>query len=318
MSSGQDRQLVMVGVPIDCSCAAEPGSPPFGTELSPAALRAAGLLAATGAEDGGDLSVRLVGRRRDPGTGLLGAQSVLSVTSVVRDRVHSLLAHGAVPFLVGGCCTLLPGALAGTRDAVGTAGLAYLDGHLDLYDGRTSPSGEAADMPISVITGLGPAEWSAAVGAPLVAPGQLALIGPRDREDAAADGSAMPEDSGLEHELTPASLRTTGMAESGVAAALRLAATAGRYWVHLDVDILDELEFPATDYLMPGGLSLADLTDLLRPIVSSPALAGISLACYNPAKDRDQSAARNLVRVFASVLDPRARTTMNGSYRRAS
>ena len=81
-------------------------------------------------------------------------------------------------------------------------GLAYLDGHLDLYDGQTSTTGEPADMPISVITGNGPAAWSADIGAPLVGPGQLALLGQRDRDEAAEYGSVLPEDAGLDPELT--------------------------------------------------------------------------------------------------------------------
>jgi arginase len=36
--------------------------------------------------------------------------------------------------------------------------LVYLDGHVDLYDGRTSPTGEAADMPLAVLLGAGPPE----------------------------------------------------------------------------------------------------------------------------------------------------------------
>ena len=52
----------------------------------------------------------------------------------------------------------------------GAAGLAYLDGHLDLYDGRTSTTGEPADMPVSVITGRGPAAWSGDLAAPWSVP----------------------------------------------------------------------------------------------------------------------------------------------------
>jgi arginase len=226
-------------------------------------LRAAGLAEATGAVDRGYLTVRLVGRVRDAGTGVLGWPSVLQLTATIREEVCDLVAAGAVPLLAGGCCTILPGALAGGRDALGAVGLAYLDGHLDLYDGRTSPTGEAADMPVSVVTGLGPAAWSAAVGAPLTRPGQLLLLGPRDRGRARADGSAMPSDAGLEPGLTPADLRARGVAEAGGAAASHLAA-AGPYWVYLDVDILDETEFPATDYLLPGGLTCAELGELMH------------------------------------------------------
>lgn len=294
--------IVATGVPIDCVNAVEPGSEPFGTELSPAALRDAGLLDAIGAADAGDLAVRLVGRDRDPETGVLGWPSVLTITQAVRSQARGQIAAGRLPFLVGGCCTLLPGALSGARDALGPVGLAYLDGHLDLYDGQTSTTGEAADMPISVITGNGPAAWSADIGAPLVGPGQLALLGQRDRDEAAEYGSVLPEDAGLDPELTPGGLREQGVTAAGAAVRDQLIQAAGRYWVHLDVDVLDEQAFPATDYLMPGGLSRDELTGLMRPLLASPALAGLSLACYNPAKDGDGAGARYLVSLFRDLL----------------
>ena len=294
--------IVATGVPIDCVSAVDPGSEPFGTELSPAALRDAGLLEVNGVADAGDLAVRLVGRDRDPGTGVLGWPSVLATTQAVRSLAREQIAGGQVPFLVGGCCTLLPGALSGARDALGAVGLAYLDGHLDLYDGRTSATGEPADMPISVITGNGPAAWSADVGAPLIGPGQLALLGQRDRDEAVEYGSVLPEDAGLDPELTPAGLRERGVAATGAAVRDQLIGSAGRFWVHFDVDVLDEQAFPATDYLMPGGLSRDEVADLMRPLLASPALAGLSLACYNPAKDADGDGARYLVSLFRELL----------------
>ncbi|HTT55145.1 MAG TPA: arginase family protein [Streptosporangiaceae bacterium] len=295
------RPVVTTGVPIDCVSAAAAGSPRFGTELSPAALRQAGLPAAAGAADGGDLGVRLVGRDRDPATGVLGWPSVLATTQAVRAHVRDQVAAGQLPFLLGGCCTLLPGALSGARDVLGQVGLGYLDGHLDLYDGQTSDTGEPADMGLSVITGRGPAAWSALIGAPLVTRPQLVLLGPRDRDEAAGYGSVMPEEAGLDGELSPAILRDRGLAGAGRAARDQLSAAAGRYWVHLDVDVLDELAFPATDYLMPGGLTLAELGELIWPLLASPALAGVSLACYNPQKDPGGQGAAALVDLFSGL-----------------
>jgi arginase len=233
---------------------------------------------------------------------VLGWPSVLATTRALRSLVRDQIDDGAVPFLVGGCCTLLPGALGGARDALGAIGLAYLDGHLDLYDGRTSPTGEPADMGMSVITGRGPAAWSAELGAPLVGPRELALLGPRDRDEAADYGSVLPEHAGLEPELTPVALRERGVATAGQEARDRLTAASGRYWVHLDVDVLDEEAFPATDYLMPGGLSLAELGELIRPLLAAPALAGVSLACYNPQKDSAGRGARDLVTLFRDAF----------------
>jgi len=302
MSREDRRRLVISGVPIDSVSAPEPGSEPFGTELAPVALRAAGLADAVGAADAGDLPVRLTGRARDPQTGVVGWPSVRALTEAVRLQASEITAGGRLPFLVGGCCTLLPGALAGARDAIGQVGLAYLDGHLDTYDGQSSPTGEAADMPVSVIAGNGPEGWSAEVGAPLVGPEQLALLGPRDRAEAQTLGAVLPEDCGLRPELSPAQLRDRGLSAAGQDAAERLTRAAGRYWLHLDVDVLSEDVFPATDYLMPGGLTLAELRELMEPLARGAGLAGLSLGCYNPGKDADGSGARTLVELFARLL----------------
>jgi arginase len=76
----------------------------------------------------------------------------------------------------------------------------------------------------------------------------------------------------------------------------------GRLWVHLDVDVLDEAVFPATDYLMPGGLGWPELTELLGPLLTSPSLAGVSVGCYNPTKDPDGAGGRALVDAFRSAM----------------
>jgi arginase len=298
----RQRDLVLVGVPIDCVGAPAPDDAPFGSELSPGALRDAGVTEALSGQDAGDLDVRLIGRDRDAETGVLGWPAVAEMTGAVRARVSDLVGDGRLPVVLGGCCSLLPGALAGARDALGSVGLAYLDGHLDLYDGRTSPTGEPADMPVAVVVGHGPPAWARLVDAPVVTPERLILIGPRDREEAASLGSVLPEQLGIGAELTPADLRSIGCARAGQTALGHLTASGGRFWVHLDVDVLDEREFPATDYLMSGGLDLAELADVLAPLTGSDALAGFSLGCYNPQKDDGARGARGLVDLLARSL----------------
>ena len=67
------------------------------------------------------------------------------------------------------------------------------------------------------------------------------------------------------------------------------------FWLHFDVDVLDQAVFPATDYLMPGGLDWEELGEVLPFLLSSPNLIGASLACYNPEKDPDRACGRALV-----------------------
>jgi arginase len=289
----------VVGVPIDSVGAAGEGDAPVGCELMPAALRTAGLHAVVGAPDSGDMDIRITGRDLDAETGMFGWPSVAEATTAIRERVARLLRDGKVPMLVGGCCALVPGALAGARDAIGPIGLAYVDGHLDLYDAATSPTQEAADMPIAVVADLGPAQWCEHVGAPLVEPARIALLGSGDRAEAASLHSAMPEDLGIAVELSPPVLRSVGMANAGRSALDRV---GEKFWVHLDVDVLDHQEFPATVYPNATGLSLAEATDLLRPLAGSPGMVGFSVGCYNPDMDTDGDCGRALVSLLGHVL----------------
>jgi arginase len=245
------------------------------------------------------MGVRIVGREVDPEVGMFGWPSVAEVTTAIRTRVAALLDAGKVPVVIGGCCAIVPGLIAGARDAVGPLGLAYVDGHLDLYDGVTSPTREAADMPIAVIADLGPAAWCEHVGAPLVDPQRLVLLGVADREEAASLRSRMPEDLGMPVELSPAVVRSVGPEHVGRGALDRV---GERYWVHLGVDVLDQREFPATDYPNAIGLRVDEAAALLRPLTRSPGMIGFSVGCYNPDLDPDGDCARSLVGLLGQVL----------------
>ncbi len=285
--------FTLIGVPIDS--VGRVG----GTEHAPAALRAFGLAQALEADDTGELDVRIRGEERDPVTGIVGSADVLATTRAIRQTVRSAVERGDRPFLVGGCCAELPGALAGVRDAMGQARLAYLDGHLDLYDGVTSPTGEAADMPVSVALGFGPAAWVEACGGATVDPGDVAVLGYRDLEESQTFGMRHPDSiPGLRH-TDVAGVRSQGPPAVGRAVAGTL---SGGLWLHLDVDVLDERVFPATDYLMSGGLEMDELVELMRPLLTSRALVGASIGCYNPEKDPDGTYGRALVDALHSAV----------------
>jgi len=205
--------------------------------------------------------------------------------------------------VVGGCCTLLMGALAAARDELGPVGLAYLDGHLDLYDHVTSPTGEAADMPVGVLLGLGQPDLLEAVApSPVLDVDRLRLLGARD-EDEHRDLASLAAELDV-HVTTPEGIASAPVAAGG-AAAYSLG-RGGRYWMHLDVDVLSVEAFPATDYLMPGGLSLDELRDVMRPLGSHDSLVGFSVGCYNPTKDPDGRSGDALVDLLVDVLGHRA------------
>lgn len=301
IGTGGQGLFTTIGVPID-SVGLGNGEP-HGTELSPAALRAAGL-GRLGWRDAGDLDARIPDHERDTVTGLVGIDGVLTTTDLVRSAVATRCRAGERPFVLGGCCTLAAGALAGARDALGTVGLIYVDGHLDFYDGLTSPTGEAADMPVAVILGDGPAPWVERVApAPVCPPQSVAILGYRDPvelEDL-SDQLAAYRRLGL-FAADASTIRRGGSAGTVSRALDHVARATDRLWLHVDLDVLDERVFPATDYLMPGGLGWDELVDLLRPIALSDHLVGWSISCYNPEKDGDGSDGRAIVAALERVF----------------
>jgi arginase len=287
-----------IGVPIDSVGRAG------GTEGAPAAIREHGLLASIAAHDRGDLDVRIRGDERDPATGVVGIADTLSMTQAVRSAVRDVVAGGARPLVLGGCCALVPGALAGLRDATGALAVAYVDGHVDVYDGWASPTGEGADMPMSVALGLGPAAWVQAAGGASATPAAFVVLGARDPEEARDIADLRAGALADVEVLGPDELRAAGLAASGARAAQRLAADGRPFWVHLDVDVLDERAMPATDYLMPDGLQWDELAALLRPLGAAPGLAGLSLGCLNPEKDPEGAYTEMTCALLAGALAP--------------
>ena len=158
-------------------------------------------------------------------------------------------------------------------------------------------------MPVGALLGLGWPDLLRLMGPkPVVAHGDAVVIGARD-PDEAADLGDLPDRLGIMQRDRDAVVADP--AAAGHAAVAHFAAgtaTAPVYWVHLDVDVLDEAAFPATDYLMPNGIDLDQLADVLRPLTQHPAMIGFSLGCYNPSKDPDGRYGVALADLLADVL----------------
>lgn len=74
------------------------------------------------------------------------------------------------------------------------------------------------------------------------------------------------------------------------------------FFIHLDVDVLDDEIMPAVDFRVPGGLSRGELTKLLQIAMASEKAIGIEVTIYNPTLDADGSAGRLLVDILEDAL----------------
>ena len=258
-SPGRRNRFAAIGVPIDSVGRAG------GTEPRPPRVRAQGLLDRIGASDRGDLDVRIRGDVRDPETGVVGDRR--------RARRHRGgprrgARRGRRRRAAARARRLLHARAGRARRAArrgrAAPGVAYVDGHVDVYDGRTSPTGEAADMPMGGRVRARPAAWVRAAGGPSAARRASSCSGARDPEEAARHRRrCSPASSRRSRSTGPPRCAPPGSRRRAAGRAGRLGAG---FWIHLDVDVLDEEAMPATDYLMPGGLGWDELAELLAPL----------------------------------------------------
>ncbi len=304
----QQTGVVILGAPMESESLLE------GVNLMPAALRAAGLdptlrAAGVAVADLGELDIHITDHVRDPATGIIAYRQVCDATETIRESIPQLLDSPDIPLVVGGCCGILVGIFAALRERYQRVGLAFVDGHLDYYDGASAPVGALADMELGILTGHGPRALTAIAGEPpLVYATDAWILGYRDhsimRELGAPDAHAELPDA---HFVDDAGVRRHSPREVGRIAGEALAERPGRFWLHVDLDVLSPAAMPAVDDIVPGGLSWDELKDLLQPLVQNDALLGLDVTIYNPSRDPERRLAPRIVRLLADVLGTDAR-----------
>ena len=99
---------------------------------------------------------------------------------------------------------------------------------------------------------------------------------------------------------------TADPARAARATTERFRAAGIGYWLHLDVDVLGEDVFPATDYLMPDGLDLAALAAVLAPLGADDASARRLDRLLQPVEGPGRPLRRRARRPARGVRSPRS------------
>ena len=213
--------------------------------------------------------------------------------SRLADAVGAVLDEGAFPIVLGGDCSILLGITLALRRR-GRYGLLFLDGHADFYQPEAEPTGEAASMELALVTGRGPGLVTDLEGrGPLLRDEDVVVFGFRDADHAAAEGSRPLAPTIHAMDLSSVRERGAGPAARAALAHLeRIGGPAG-FWVHLDVDVLDDAIMPAVDYHLPDGLTWEELIAVLRTAVASDHATGLDITIFNPTLDPDGRVARS-------------------------
>ncbi|MCW2560651.1 MAG: arginase family hydrolase, arginase/agmainase/formiminoglutamate hydrolase [Mycobacterium sp.] len=277
--------------------------------------RAAGVLRDAGLMDAFDhhpvvrhdhLELPAPNPRRGEATSLINENALLAMTELLNERVGSAMTRGRFPFVYGGDCSTLLGIVTGLRDHVGDVGLVFVDGHEDTMPLDVSEDGEAANTEIGLLLGLTGRVLPGSLGErlPALRPELLAVLGPRAEAWRRQFNVGTLRDYGVW--LAPLAEVADDPTGTGHRAIERLARHVDRWWLHIDLDVLDPLEFAAQGLPdvedEPGGLTWDQLTDLVRAMLDSGSCVGASIAIYDPDQDEDGTAAGQIVAFVRTIV----------------
>ena len=225
-------------------------------------------------------------------SGVRDADAIASYSQQLAACVGNLIQENSFVVVLGGDCSILLGNMLALK-RLGRYGLFFLDGHTDYAWPGLSATGGAAGMDLALVTGRGPDKLTNVAGCnPYVRAEDVWSVGNRDFDEAyvaAIEASAI-------HYLDLNKVRQQGP-QACATAFLRQVAAEGLdgFWIHLDVDVLDSQLMPAVDSPQSGGLTYAELTALLVPLLQSPLAAGLDITILDPHLDPAGDATRGLV-----------------------
>lgn len=296
----QPKKIALIGA---CSSAAAflPG-----TEKGPAALRAAGLvekLTQAGFEvnDLGDCPTRMFADDEEHRRAR-NLSAIVAGLNDLKNHAEVAIKSGALVLVLGGDCAQVIGLLTGARRYYKHLNLLWMDRDADLNTPASTPSGRIDGMVVASVIGRGAPELVRFWGeSPLVREPDVLLFGLQRMDP--------PEQEFLNKSplryVRAEEIQKKGAAASARDALAHLHADSREFVAHLDIDIIQQEEFPAVNVPGSGGLRLEEVRESLREVLSQKNLLGLDVAQYNPDRDPDGSGAQKLVELLVDSLSAR-------------
>jgi arginase len=216
----------------------------------------------------------------------------------VAAEVRTILAEGNSPLVLAGDCSATVGVVAGLGNRHRT-GVLWFDAHGDFNTPETDQSGFLDGQGLAMLTGrCWIAHTSSLPSFEPVPDHRIALVGARDLEE--AESRALDDSDILR-------LRVEDVAEAGATAAVldELCRDVDQFHIHFDADVLDTSLGRASDWAMPGGLTLDQVMALIRETTARRPIVSAVVASWDPAADdsgRMQAALLAIMNVLAGAV----------------
>lgn len=203
---------------------------------------------------------------RDPENQLLNSNSLVDYAREQAYLINNLLSQNKFPFILGGDCSILLGAAMALKQK-GNYGLFYLDGHTDFMDISLSETGGVGGMAASIVTGNGTEKLTNILNLrPYINEENLWCVGNREYDDAYENEI---RNSSATY-ISLANLRKQGILKSVQSFLSEVKnKNLDGFWLHIDLDVLNDTVMPCVDSRTPDGLSYEEFNELTSLLFQS-------------------------------------------------
>lgn len=230
---------------------------------------------------------------RETETNILNANALVDYAREQAYLINNLLSQNKFPFILGGDCSILLGSAIALKQK-GNYGLFYLDGHTDFMDVSLSETGGVGGMAASIVTGNGNKKLTDILNlSPYIKEENLWCVGNREYDDEY-------ENEIRNSAATYLSLRELRKQGISIAVQSFLLEVKNKnldgFWLHIDVDVLNDTIMPCVDSRTPDGLTYQEFNELTSYLFQNEKLSGLEITILDPDLDPTGQYTRDFVK----------------------
>jgi arginase len=278
------RNLIIIEAPSNLGLKALRNDTEPGVRFLPDALRKTGLAINAGIDHCITVPPPPYATEVEEESQIRNAAAIAEYSRLLGREIHEVIAKDLVPVVIGGDCSILLGAALGLKNG-GQYGLISIDGHTDYMWPEHSTTHGAAGMDLALVTGNGPGILSDIdERGPYFQEAHVYSFGNREQTDWYVE---LIKGSNIAYFDLPA-VRQHGIGQvtAGFLTMVGRENLDG-FWVHLDVDVLNNDIMPCVDSPQEDGLTYTELKETLQPLLASPSFKGISISVLDPTLDEE-------------------------------
>ncbi len=236
----------------------------------------------------------------DEETGVRNAEKIIVYAKNQAKLLSAYINRDSFALIIGGDCSILIGNALALRQK-GDYGLFFLDGHTDYLSPELSHSRAAAAMELAIVTGYGHEKLTNILNLkPYIQEKNVWCVGNREYDPKVVNEILASDINYFDLN----SLRDTGPKNC----ALQFLQIVDEsqlegFFIHLDVDVLNDNIMPAVDSREKNGLNYAELNDMLGALLSSDKALGIEITILDPNLDPGGKYTMEFISNFVNVIE---------------